>query len=513
MKKRFIRLSVIILLLLLSLSLAGCGANQGSTAELTDLTQLDGMRIGIPVGTPFDDYVKAQLPNVELTYYNAYPDIVSALKTDKIDAFPVDETVLRLMNAEDDCLRKLDGYLTRLQVGFAFPKTASGEALQAELNEWLAGLKESGELEEICDKWIIGPEEERNVPDYASFSAEKGTLTMVTEGTMAPVSYFRGDELIGLEVDLAARFCEARGYGLEITVMNFSGILMAVQQGDADFAGSGIAITEERKESVLFSDPHYQGGTVMAVLKQEAGAEAGLFTRIAESFEKNFIREDRWKLFVQGIGMTLLITVLTILAGTALGFGLYLMCRKGGKTVNACTGAFLALIQGMPVVVLLLVLYYLVFGGLSMSGILVSVIGFSLTFGAGVLGLLRMGVGAVDPGQYEAAYALGYSDRRTFFRIILPQALPHVMPGYRGEVVGLIKATAVVGYIALQDLTKVGDIVRSRTYEAFFPLIAVTVIYFGLEALLVALVKRLQIRTDPKRRKREDILKGVKTDD
>ena len=133
--------------------------------------------------------------------------------------------------------------------------------------------------------------------------------------------------------------------------------------------------------------------------------------------------------------------------------------------------------------------------------------------GAAVFGMLKMGVGAVDPGQYEAAYALGYSDRRTFFRIILPQALPHVMPGYRGEVVGLIKATAVVGYIAVQDLTKVGDIVRSRTYEAFFPLIAVTVIYFGMEALLVALVKRLQIRTDPKRRKREDILKGVKTDD
>jgi polar amino acid transport system substrate-binding protein len=124
-----------------------------------------------------------------------------------------------------------------------------------------------------------------------------------------------------------------------------------------------------------------------------------------------------------------------------------------------------------------------------------------------------MGVGAVDGGQYEAAYALGYSNRRTFFRVILPQALPHVLPAYRGEIVGLIKATAVVGYIAVQDLTKMGDIVRSRTYEAFFPLIAVTVIYFLLEGLLRRAVSRVTVNLDPRRRKPGDILKGVKTDD
>ena len=124
-----------------------------------------------------------------------------------------------------------------------------------------------------------------------------------------------------------------------------------------------------------------------------------------------------------------------------------------------------------------------------------------------------MGVGAVEPGQYEAACALGYTNRRTFFKIILPQALPHIMPSYKGEIIGLIKATSIVGYIAVQDLTKMGDIVRSRTYEAFFPLIAITVIYFLLEGLLGFLVSRLSFNINPKRRKPEKILKGVKTDD
>ena len=163
----------------------------------------------------------------------------------------------------------------------------------------------------------------------------------------------------------------------------------------------------------------------------------------------------------------------------------------------------------MPMVVLLMILYYIVFGNVAISGIAVAVIGFTLTFGASVFGLLKMGVGAIDKGQYEAAYALGYSNHRTFFKIILPQALQHVLPGYKGQVVELIKGTAIVGYIAVQDLTKMGDIIRSRTYEAFFPLIAVTVIYFALEWIIGALINRLSIDINPKRRKSEKILKGI----
>ena len=164
-------------------------------------------------------------------------------------------------------------------------------------------------------------------------------------------------------------------------------------------------------------------------------------------------------------------------------------------------------------VVLLMILYYIVFGNISINGITVAVIGFTLTFGAAVYGLLKIGVGTIDNGQYEAAYALGYSNQMTFFKIILPQALPHVLPAYKGEIVGLIKATAIVGYIAVQDLTKMGDIVRSRTYEAFFPLIAITIIYFVLEGIIGLLVSRISINLNPKRRNPSEILKGVKTDD
>ena len=275
-------------------------------------------------------------------------------------------------------------------------------------------------------------------------------------------------------------------------------------------------ITEERKEGVNFSEPYYTGGTVMAVLASEAegaGGATSFIDGIRDSFSKTFLRENRWQMFAEGVVTTLIITVLSAIFGTVLGFVVFVLCRQGGRIANGISGACMWLLQGMPGVALLMILYYIVFGSFSIGGVAVSIVGFTLTFGTSVFGLLKTGVGAVDGGQSEAAFALGYSERQTFFKVILPQALPHVMSPFSGEVVNLIKATSIVGYIAVQDLTKMGDIVRSRTYEAFFPLIAITIIYFALEALLVFVVGRIQISIDPKRRSKDDILKGVKTDD
>ena len=144
-----------------------------------------------------------------------------------------------------------------------------------------------------------------------------------------------------------------------------------------------------------------------------------------------------------------------------------------------------------------------------MSGIVVAIVGFILTFGSFVYDNLALTVSGIDNGQLEAAYALGYSRNRTFFRIVLPQAMKMFVPAYSGEIVNLIKATSVVGYIAVNDLTKMGDIIRGNTYEAFFPLIAVAVIYFAITWIIAGLLGILRKKTEPKRRKNKNILKGV----
>ena len=483
-------------------------------AGYTAVKDLNGKRIGIQTGTSFDQAVTELLPDSEIAYFNTRADIVNALLSGRIEAFALDGPAAEQMLKENESLAIVPEYMEDFTFAYVFPKTDAGQALCSRFSEFLHGITADGTLEEIKAKWFGDDDSLKTIADYRNFPAPNGVLQMATESEYEPFTYLKDMEVTGYDVDIAVRFCEAYGYGLAISDMRFDSILPAVQTGKADFAGGGISITEERKESVLFSEPNYAGGTVLVVRKeQQQAGEMSFAEGIRESFNKTFIRENRWRLFTDGILNTLLITVLSMICGTALGFGVFMLCRNGNPAANAVTRFALWLIQGTPMVVLLMILYYIVFGSVAISGLAVAVIGFSLTFGASVFGLLKMGVGAVDRGQYEAAYALGHTNRHTFFRIIIPQALPHVTSSYKGEIVSLIKATSIVGYIAVQDLTKMGDIVRSRTYEAFFPLIAVTVIYFVLEALIGLLVSRITMNTDPKRRKPEHILKGVKTGD
>jgi polar amino acid transport system substrate-binding protein len=235
--------------------------------------------------------------------------------------------------------------------------------------------------------------------------------------------------------------------------------------------------------------------------------------KMKDSFVKTFIREDRYKMFINGILTTLLITVLSAIAGTLLGFAVFMCCRGGNRAANMITWICTGLIQGLPVVVILMILYYVVFASAPVTGAFVSVVAFTLTFASAVYSMVRTGVSAIDAGQTEAAYALGVRKNKTFFKIVLPQAMPYILPQYKGELVSLIKATAVVGYIAVEDLTRTGDLIRSRTYEAFFPLIAVAAIYFLMARILIIAVGRIEIRIDPKRRKKRDILKGVNVHD
>ena len=492
----------------------------GTGAPVMSFADLEHGRIGASTGSIQIMQVEERFPDAELYYFGATVDMLGALRAHKIDAFAEAEPIVRYMMTANPDLTYLDEQLGEsMKVGAIFPKTDKGQALCDEFSAFVRDIRQNGVYEELQSIWFGEDEAKRVIPDLYGLPAKNGTLRMAADTTLVPFVFVKDGKPVGLEIDTVVRFCKAYGYGLEVVPMDFSGIIPSVITGKVDFACSGVAYTPERAESVYYSEPTNESGSVIAVLKTEeaaaaAAAEGGSFwTDILSSFEKTFIREGRWRLFADGVLNTLLITALSILFGTLLGFGVFMACRNGNTIANSVTRFSMWLVQGMPMVVLLMILYYIIFGSAAISGIAVAVIGFTVTFGSSVYGLLKVGVGAVDNGQHEAAYALGYTSFRTFFRIILPQALPHVMSAYRGEIVGLIKATSIVGYIAVQDLTKMGDIVRSRTYEAFFPLIAVTVIYFVLEGLIGFLISRVSVSINPKRRRPADVLKGVKTHD
>ena len=516
MKMNIPKRILLILLILTVFTLTSCRSTGPESAngisDLSSLDILDGMDIGVCTGMITDKLVEKRLPNSRIMYFTNISDAVAAIKTGKIAAYPDDEPILGLCMAENPELTTMEEYLDATDFGAIFPKTEKGAQVRDKFNDWLKAFIADGELDKLKAKWISGPESEKIMPDYKFTPSSKGRFVVATTGQIAPMNYVKDNSIVGIDAEIAARFCMAEGYELEIIPMAFDAVIPYVQSGKGDMGITAISITAERAESVYFSDPYYHSELKMLVLSN-ASAGKDILTGVIESFEKTFIKENRWILFAEGLKNTMIMTVLSIIFGTVLGFAVFMLCRKGNKALNKVFAFCTWLIQGMPMVVLLMVLFYIVFASFNIAELYVAVIGFTLTFGAAVFSMLKTGIGAIDRGQYEAAYTLGYSDTKAFFRFIFPQALPLILPSYKSEIVGLIKATAIVGYIAVQDLTKMGDVVRSRTYEPFFSLIFLSILYFIIEGLVAYAVSKIAINLDPKRRKRDSVLKGVKTDD
>ena len=225
----------------------------------------------------------------------------------------------------------------------------------------------------------------------------------------------------------------------------------------------------------------------------------GMLQNFQDKFYLNFIMDDRWKYLVDGLVTTLTITFFAVLIGILLGFLVAVVrstYEKTGKlkVLNAVCKLYLTVIRGTPVVVQLLIIYFVVFGSVKIDKTLVAIFAFGLNSGAYVAEIIRGGIQSIDNGQFEAGRSLGLNYAQTMVYIILPQTIKNVLPSLGNEFIVLLKETSVAGYIALEDLTKGGDIIRSRTYDAFMPLIAVACIYLAMVLIFSKLLSILERR-------------------
>ena len=220
---------------------------------------------------------------------------------------------------------------------------------------------------------------------------------------------------------------------------------------------------------------------------------------LKQRFIINFIDDDRWKYIWSGLGVTLQVTFFAVIMGIVLGFLIAIVRSTHDKTgklkiLNALCKLYLTVIRGTPVVVQLLIIYFVIFGSVDISKVFVAVMAFGLNSAAYVAEIFRSGIMSIDNGQFEAGRSLGFNYVQTMIYIIMPQAFKNVLPALGNEFIVLLKETSVSGYIALQDLTKGGDIIRSRTYDAFMPLIAVAIIYLIMVMIFTKLVNMLERR-------------------
>ena len=219
-----------------------------------------------------------------------------------------------------------------------------------------------------------------------------------------------------------------------------------------------------------------------------------------DKLKETFVTDNRWLYLVKGLGNTLIITIAAALIGILLGFVVAMIRSTHDKTGKLKVGNFicriyLTVIRGTPMVVQLMIMYFVIFATLnSKYKILVAIISFGINSGAYVAEIVRSGIMSIDNGQFEAGSSLGFSYSKTMFYIILPQAFKNVLPALANEVIVLLKETSVAGYIGMEDLTKGGDIIRANTYQAFMPLLAVAAIYLIMVIILTSLVGKLERR-------------------
>lgn len=234
------------------------------------------------------------------------------------------------------------------------------------------------------------------------------------------------------------------------------------------------------------------------------------FLELKEDFVFNFIDGDRWKWLLDGLWMTLIITFFAVIIGIVIGIVLSIvrstydknkevLKKKGGlgwlliSLLNCIANIYLTVIRGTPVVVQLLIMYFIIFAS-SRDSTMIAIIAFGVNSGAYVAEIFRGGIMSIDNGQFEAGRSLGFNYLQTMIYIVIPQMFKNVLPTLCNEFIVLLKETSVAGYVGIADLTKAGDLIRGRTFSAFMPLIAVALIYLLIVMLFTNLVGRLERR-------------------
>ena len=224
-----------------------------------------------------------------------------------------------------------------------------------------------------------------------------------------------------------------------------------------------------------------------------------MWQKFTEDFYFNFIEKDRWLYLVDGLKITLTVTLLAVILGIVIGLIVGVIRSTYEKThklkiLNFICNLYLTVIRGTPVVVQLMIIYYVIFGSLRVDKVPVAVLAFGINSGAYVAEIFRSGIMSIDNGQFEAGRSLVVNYPQTMWYIIMPQAFKNILPALCNEFISLLKETSVAGFIALQDLTKGGDIIRSITYSATMPLLAVAAIYLIIVIIFTQLIKCLERR-------------------
>lgn len=468
-------------------------AKQAAETRIEKVDDLAGNKIAVQIGTTGDiyatDYAKEN-KGTTVERYNKGADAVQALKLGKVDCVIIDEQPAKAYQEKNPELEILKEEFANEEYAVCISK--GDTELKEKINQALDDIKADGTMQKITDYYIgENAGKERYTPDKNNL--EKGTLTMATNAEFPPYEYFDKGEIVGIDADMMQAVCDRLNMKLNIQNMDFDSIITAVTSGKVDVGAAGMTVTEERLKNIDFTQSYTTAKQVIIVRNHLAEKSS---QSLGETFHANFIEDNRYEYLLKGFGNTLIITFFAIVIGTILGLLISLVRTSHDRNgslplLNALCRIYLTVMRGTPAVVQLMIIYYVILTSVQ-NKVLVAIVGFGLNSAAYVSEVIRSGIMSVDSGQFEAGRSLGMNYWQTMRTVIIPQAFKNILPALGNEFIVLIKETSISGYIGLMDLTKGGDIVRSITYEAYMPLLAVAAIYLVTVMILSAGVNWLE---------------------
>lgn len=473
----------------------GCGRTGQAGSDMQSEADLPGRAVIYNSGSIYE-IILSPRNDIKKISFNTQTDCIEALVLGHGDVYVDDDCLIPSDEQKRLGIRLAARGEKEFPCGMAFRKEPSG--LLDSLNYFIDSLRATGELRAIYERWFFSDSPSRMQMPEMGPKPEGKPIRVGESVNMPPVAFPVEKQWRGLEPELMERFGRYVGRPVEFNFLPSSSSVAALQSGNIDVLGGGIFITEERQKTMHFSESHFSAHPGYYVKDNSVKAHVGFGESIKRAFHDNLIVENRWRYITEGLWETVKISVLAILLGSVLGGGLCWMRMSRRRWVGAVARVYVEIMRGIPMLVFLMIMFYVILSGTGLSATAVAVVAFALNFAAYVSEMFRTAIQSVGNGQTEAGLAIGFTRWETFAYIVAPQALRNVMPVYKGEAVSLVKNTSIVGYIAIQDLTRASDMIRNRTFDAFFPLLIVTIIYFILAWLLGKLLD-LTVKNTPKR--------------
>jgi|APCry1669188910_1035180.scaffolds.fasta_scaffold00153_2 polar amino acid transport system substrate-binding protein len=473
---------------------------------MKNVGDISDKRIGVLLGSIHDAYATKNYPKAQILEYQNLSDMLFALNSGKTDVAFMDQTALRDIFSKNPGLGALDESVFNVSIAAGFNK--ENDVLRQKFNTFLEEIRTNGVYKDMHNRWMDqGLTTMPEIPHPAKIS---GVLKPgIVSDLGLPISVIKDGQLIGFDIELGKRFAAYLGMDYEPVDLPFGSLLASVSTNKVDLITSSLMITDERKKQIDFSDPYNESGVSVIAPKKNLAAYAGemlsadnrtFIQKVKDSFYANIILEKRYLHIINGLEITIIISILSAILGTLIGALICWMRMSKNRTLSGTAGVYITILRGMPVLVLLMMIYYVIFASVNINPVVVAVIAFGMNFGAYVSEMFRTSIQGIDKGQKEAAIAGGFRNFQAFRFIIIPQALRSILPVYKGEFISMVKMTSVVGYIAVQDLTKASDIIRSRTFDAFFPLFMVAILYFIIAYLLARGLDLIEVSADPRKR-------------